>query len=428
MKKRKLFVSLVCVLLALLMAFSLILSVIPARAISQTDIELLQEKRARLEQQLSDQAAVIETLSANQSLIVDRKAALDQQIALNRESIALMEEELSLYDALIAEKERELSAAQTAEAEQTERFRSRVRAMEENGNYSYLTFLFESDSFTELLSRLGDISDIMHYDRQLEEDLRSASAQVAALKGEYEQIWVSQNAVKRELDEKKLQLNAQVDAACSLIANLDALSSDAQAEYAAIEAAEAEARAQELRALAQYAAEQEAARQAAWAAYLAANPTVSTGAVTTVSSGGTVANGDFIWPVDSTYITSNFGYRAAPTAGASTFHQAVDISAPAGSPIYAVADGQVVVASVNSGLGNYVSIAHDGDTSTRYSHMTNYVVQPGEYVTQGQVIGYVGATGIATGNHLDFAVTQNGQQVDPLQFYDSSALTFDPTA
>ena len=60
--------------------------------------------------------------------------------------------------------------------------------------------------------------------------------------------------------------------------------------------------------------------------------------------------------------------------------------------------------------------------------MTSYVVQPGEYVTQGQIIGYVGATGIATGNHLDFAVTSNGQQVNPLQYYDTSALTFDPTA
>ena len=60
--------------------------------------------------------------------------------------------------------------------------------------------------------------------------------------------------------------------------------------------------------------------------------------------------------------------------------------------------------------------------------MTNYIVQPGQYVTQGQIIGYVGQTGIATGDHLDFAVSQNGQTVNPLNYYDTSVLTFDPTA
>ena len=86
------------------------------------------------------------------------------------------------------------------------------------------------------------------------------------------------------------------------------------------------------------------------------------------------------------------------------------------------------MATYNNGLGYYVTIAHGGDTSTRYSHMTNYIVQPGEYVTQGQVIGYVGSTGIATGDHLDFSISQGGQTVDPLQFYDQSGLTFSPTA
>ena len=88
----------------------------------------------------------------------------------------------------------------------------------------------------------------------------------------------------------------------------------------------------------------------------------------------------------------------------------------------------MAVATYNQGLGNYVSIVHEDGSSTRYSHLSSYIVSPGQTVEQGQVIGYVGSTGIATGNHLDFAVIQNGEQVDPLQFYDNSALTFDPTA
>lgn len=69
-----------------------------------------------------------------------------------------------------------------------------------------------------------------------------------------------------------------------------------------------------------------------------------------------------------------------------------------------------------------------GETATRYSHMTNFIVQPGEHVKQGQIIGYVGESGIATGSHLDYAVIKNGQQVDPMQYYDESTVTYDPTA
>jgi murein DD-endopeptidase MepM/ murein hydrolase activator NlpD len=416
------------------MVSSFIMMILPVKAVTQTDIQMLEEKRAALEQQLSDQAEVVQSLAANHALIVDRKAALDKQIALNRESIELLEEQLAAYDELIAQKETDLSLAQKAEEEQTAAFRVRLRAMEETGDVSLYSYIFEADSFDQLLARLGDVSDIMHYDRQLETDLRQARAETERVKREYEQIHADQSAVYDELAGKKAELDAQVAAACALIANLNSRSEDAEKEYAAIEAAEQEAYKAEQEALAAYAAEQYAAMLAAQqaAAAQAAQVGGQSGYAGTYEAtygyGDYAATGMFIWPVDSTYITSGYGGRSSPTSGASSYHEAIDIGAAAGSPIYAAADGQVIVATYSSGLGNYVSIAHDGDTSTRYSHMTNYVVQPGEYVTQGQIIGYVGSTGIATGDHLDFAVTQGGQSVDPLQYYDQSYLTFDPTA
>ena len=419
-------------MLAVLMVLSLIMMAIPARAISESDIEAIQQKRLHLEQELEEQAALIQSLNDNHALIIVRKAALDRQIALNRESIALMEEQISVYDQMIEEKVEELSEAIRQEDSQTELLRGRLRAMEEGGNYSYYTFLFASSSFSDLLSRIGDVSDIMHYDKDLEEAFRQTRQDVERLKGEYEQVNLEQSAIRDELDEKKQQLNAQIEAACGLIAELESRSDDAEEEFRAIEEAEYMAYLEEQQALAEYAAQLAAAQQNTWTYYYGGYDGTggSSGGSGSGSgySSGYVYGGSFIWPVDSTYVTSNFGYRNAPTAGASTYHQAIDIGAAGGSPIYAAADGQVAVATYNNGLGNYVSIAHDGETSTRYSHMTNFIVQPGEYVTQGQIIGYVGATGIATGNHLDFAVIQDGQSVDPLQFYDTSALTFDPTA
>ncbi|MBR7189644.1 MAG: peptidoglycan DD-metalloendopeptidase family protein [Oscillospiraceae bacterium] len=328
-----------------------------------------------------------------------------------------MNEQIDAYETLIEEKGREYADAVEAENTQSDLFRKRVRAMEEGGNYSYIAFLFAAESVSDFLSRLGDIDDIMHYDRQLEDELRESRARVDQLKKEYVRIQEEQSAVRDELTGKKEILDGQIEAACRLIESLEENTDDARAEYDAIEKAEAEAYAAEQQAIRQYAAEQYALQLAARAAQQQA-----AGGTGTYAGASGAFSGSFIWPVDSTYVSSGYGGRSAPTAGASTYHQAIDISAAAGSPIYAAADGTVTIATYNNGLGNYVSIAHDGSTSTRYSHMTNYIVQPGQYVTQGQIIGYVGATGIATGNHLDFAVTSNGQQVDPLQYYDTSAL------
>lgn len=425
--------SVICVVLAVVMVLSLVITVLPAGAVDQTDLERLAEKRAQLEEQLAEQEQIIADLSDNQTLIVYRKAALDKQISLNRETISLIEEQIDLYQDLIDKKEEELAAATAAETEQTALLRERIRSMEENGSYSYLTFIFEGDSVPEILARAADVNDIMHYDRELEKSLQKSREDVETIKHEYETAQAEQDAINQELIGRREQLSAQVDAACELIANLDELSLDAQAEYAAIAEAEDEAMQELLKAMQEYAAQQ--AAQRTWSSGSSGGTGATSGTTSGGTSGGTYSGnasgaytGSFIWPVDSTYITSRYGERSAPTAGASTNHKALDIGAKSGDPIYAAADGQVAVAKYNDGLGYYVSIEHDGETATRYSHMTNYIVQPGEYVKQGQIIGYVGESGIATGSHLDYAVIKNGQQVDPMQYYDESAVTYDPTA
>ena len=425
--------SVICVVLAVVMVLSLVITVLPAGAVDQTDLERLAEKRAQLEEQLAEQEQIIADLSDNQTLIVYRKAALDKQISLNRETISLIEEQIDLYQDLIDKKEEELAAATAAETEQTALLRERIRSMEENGSYSYLTFIFDGNSVPEILARAADVNDIMHYDRELEKSLQKSREDVETIKREYETAQAEQDAINQELIGRREQLSAQVDAACELIANLDELSLDAQAEYAAIAEAEDEAMQELLKAMQEYAAQQ--AAQRTWSSGSSGGTGATSGTTSGGTSGGTYSGnasgaytGSFIWPVDSTYITSRYGERSAPTAGASTYHKALDIGAKSGDPIYAAADGQVAVANYNDGLGYYVSIEHDGETATRYSHMTNYIVQPGEQVKQGQIIGYVGESGIATGSHLDYAVIKNGQQVDPMQYYDESAVTYDPTA
>jgi murein DD-endopeptidase MepM/ murein hydrolase activator NlpD len=113
-------------------------------------------------------------------------------------------------------------------------------------------------------------------------------------------------------------------------------------------------------------------------------------------------------------ITSGFGMRYHPILHYERFHAGLDFGAPYGSPIVAAANGQVVAAGWAGGYGNEVQISHGGGVVTLYGHMSGIVARPGEAVRQGQVIGYVGSTGLSTGPHLHFEVKVDGRAVNPL--------------
>jgi murein DD-endopeptidase MepM/ murein hydrolase activator NlpD len=114
------------------------------------------------------------------------------------------------------------------------------------------------------------------------------------------------------------------------------------------------------------------------------------------------------------HLTSGFGERFHPILGYERFHAGVDLGAAAGTPIVAAADGKVVSAGWAGGYGRAVAIAHAGGLETKYGHMSRIAAYAGELVRRGQVIGYVGSTGLSTGPHLHFEVMKNGHPVNPL--------------
>ena len=121
-------------------------------------------------------------------------------------------------------------------------------------------------------------------------------------------------------------------------------------------------------------------------------------------------------PCSYTYLSSPFGNRDAPTAGASSYHQGVDLAAPKNTPIYATRSGVVTAATFGSAAGYYVSINHGDGFSSIYMHMTHYIVRSGQNVSQGQVIGYCGSTGGSTGPHLHFEVRYYGEAKNPMNY------------
>jgi murein DD-endopeptidase MepM/ murein hydrolase activator NlpD len=121
-----------------------------------------------------------------------------------------------------------------------------------------------------------------------------------------------------------------------------------------------------------------------------------------------------IWPAHG-WLTDSFGGRKDPFTGEHGFHQGIDISADKGNPVYATADATVDSASYTGDYGNLVVLRHAFGLLTRYGHLSKFVVRAGQAVKRGDVIGYVGATGRATGSHLHYEILANGKLINPLQ-------------
>ena len=363
----------------------------PAQAVSQWEIDALQQQKDAIAQNKKDQQAALDALQAEQAGYIEQKTALDKQQEMAVEEINLTKEQLEMYQAMIEEKQAEADQAQADADAQLVKYKEHLRNMEEQGMFNfYLSILFGADSFSDLLARIDMISEIMEYDKQVEEDYKDARDFALEVKAEYE-------AYEAELSVKAEELQAEIDALQAELEatqqQIDALQNDidsytaAYAEYAADEdrvQAEIDRLTEELK------------KQ---------NTPVA-------------SSGSYAWPCSSCYtITSNYGYRYLELYGYTRLHAGVDIGAQYGASVTAAASGSVTVATYSSSYGNYVMIYHADGSSTVYAHMSSLAVSAGQYVNQGDVIGYVGSTGNSTGPHLHFEVRINGSTVDPMQFF-----------
>lgn len=416
MKKKA--ISIVCIVLAFLMMVTLVVSVVGSlgalAADEQDQIDALEQQKIELQSQQASIQTNINDLMAQQADVIEQKAAMDEKNELARQEIELINEQIDVYTDLIEQKARELEKAEAAEQAQYDLYCKRVRAMEEEGSYTYLDILFQCRSLSDVLSAIDMIGEIMDADKRLFEEYKTARENTEKVKAEYEGTLQQLGEKQETLEAEKAELEAQIAAAVEVINQLENDIEAAKAEYAKAAAAEAAAQASINAIIAQMQAEEEAARQEA-----AENNQQYTGT-------GSTATGTYIWPCpSSTYVTSAFGMREHPLFGDERPHSGIDISGSAGSEVLAADSGTIAVATYSSSYGNYVTIYHSNGDYTLYAHMSSLAVTAGQNVTQGDVIGYVGSTGWANGPHLHFEIRVNGSTVDPLSYFSNYTLAPD---
>ena len=407
LKKRKLYVSILCGLLALLLVMPILMQIIglvTASAVSQSEIDDLKKQKLEVAAKKETIQGEIDVLVDEQASVMEQKEALDLQNELTRQEIEIINEEIDLFISAIEAKEIELEFAVDTEETQKTRFRTRVRAMEETGVADYLSCLFKATSFSDLLTRINEISMVLEYDKMLEDEYIKARENVEALKSEYEAIKEEQEVVFQELEAKKAQLEADIEAATALIKKLEEEIETNRAKYLEVLAQEKAFQAEINSKIAELQRQEEEAKKAAEA----------NGGSYTGPSGST---GVYQWPVPGYRPGSAYGWRMHPIFKENRFHAGEDVGAPSGTSILAADGGTVATATFSSSYGNYVMINHGSGRVTLYAHMSSMAVSVGQSVTKGQVIGYVGSTGWSTGPHLHFEVRVNGATTDPKQYF-----------
>ncbi len=362
-----------------------------AYAVTQDEIDDLEEEKEKIAEKVKVQQDKIEALEKEKSDFLELKVALEERNAFTLRQMELNQLQIDYMADLIEQKSLELASAVKAEQGQLEKYRTRVRAMEENGSYDLLAIFLNADSLGSLLSAMDDIGEIMDADKKLEDEYIAARQHSESVKAEYESLKAELDLKQEKLLEEQAALQAQIDETDQMLEELmnsiDEESETLEGFQKAVKDAQAE--------IDRLTEELERERRAAIAA--------SAGAVG--YGGGTVTgSGNFIWPVSCTYITSCVGNRFHPISGQWKYHSGMDIGSQYGDSIWASDGGTVCIAGVNGGYGNCVMIDHGNGYYTLYGHMSSIAVSVNQTVSQGQVIGYVGSTGYSTGPHLHFEI------------------------
>ena len=413
------------------------------------------DKKAKLEQSLTQAEALIDELSSSQDAAEDKITELNKQLSDISNQITTLQNQLADKNQQILVSQDAVNAARETVNAQYVEMKKRIQFMYENGQTTVLEMMLTSGSLADFVNMAEYFSKVTAYDRDKLTEYESSVAELSnaeeTLQKEYEELQAMKEEVEQDQEAVASMLSRKESELASISGNLDeaeqlaqSYEAEVQAQnevLAAIQAAEAERLAQEAaEAAARKEEEEKQAQQTADAGNASGGNTTanessaenttnnsgsgnnssSSAGNNNASSGGsssTAPTGAFVWPVPaSRVISSDYGYREVPIAGAGANHNGIDIAAPYGSSVLAAADGKVITSRLSTTAGNMIIIDHGGGVYSVYMHNSARLVSVGDRVTAGQTIAQVGSTGLSTGNHLHFGVSVNGVYVNPWNY------------
>lgn len=356
------------------------------------DKKKLEEERKEIEEELKEVENKKDDVILYIESLDEKINKLSQKIVENKENISDTEREI---ESLKEEEEK----AENYKINQYDTMKKRIKYMYENGNTDYVKLIFHSKSISDMLNRAEYVNKVTSYDNKILLKYKETCDDIKKNKEEVEINLELLKEYKTSLKEKKKSANVLIKRKGEELSEYQKAigkSKEAIEKYKK----QIDEKENELEQLLE-SQRQEIGRQEA-------------------SSGGTPygeASGDYCWPLSvAGRITSYFGYRNAPTKGASTYHKGVDIAVPVGTSVFSVQSGKVVSATYSASAGNFVSVYHGNGVYSYYMHCSSLRVSAGDSVKKGQEIALSGSTGISTGPHLHFAMFMNGGYVNPLGY------------
>lgn len=443
MKNKRLIMSILAAIMVGVMLLGLIVGILPSDAGAASSSELkdqldaLKAEKNQITAQIKDLEKQQSANRENMEAIMEQKALIEQQVALLQDEITNVNEQIAAYSLLIADKQDELEEAEMWLETLTEKHRTRLRAMEEQGKLSYWSVIFKANSFSDLLDRVTMVKEIAAADQKRLQDMKDAAQLVAQTQKDLEAEKLALEESRTELEATQQTLATKNAEADTLLAELVQISEDMNALHSQFEDEEDKfleqiaqkdqeynEKLEEERELSRQASiqasieasVQESIQQSIAASIEAAKPSTQPSGGSSSGGGGSSSSKTWLRPCSYSYVSSPFGYRIHPVTGEYKMHKGVDLVASKGTPIYASRSGYVTIATYHSTAGNYVTINHQDGYTSVYMHMTHDVVSVGEYVKAGELIGYVGSTGRSTGPHLHFGIAYNGTYVNPMNY------------
>lgn len=357
-----------------------------------------EKKKEQLEQELSNMEVIKSKLEKEKKNLTNYVSELDKELASLETRIEELNTLITEKEAEIAEIEIELQQAIETEQAQYEAMKLRIQFMYEQGETNYLAMLMSAENFSDMLNKADYIEQLSAYDRQKLDEYVAITEYVTVCKEELEtekslldtakeEVLIEQANVETLIAEKQVMIDEYQTNIATQEAAIQQYEDDLQMELDIISQLEAEVLEEKKEIL------------------------LENGIVITYNGG------KLTWPCPSyTRISSEFGWRIHPTLGVNKYHNGVDMAAPKGTDILAAYSGEVVAATYNSTMGNYVMMNHGNGFYTIYMHASKLCVSEGDIIVEGEKIAEVGSTGRSTGPHLHFGVRKDGEYVNPMDY------------